>query len=128
MKLLPVFPLSFTRLLSVASLLAAALADNDSAQLDVLGTSGHNFYRIAELEPGRSVVGATYDGWLVAYERPSPGNGSGTLRVLWNASLGSDFTFALAVGDIGGQSAPREVIVGSASGGVSAFAASAVSA
>ena len=110
---------STARLLAVVLLLAATLAHDEtlnSAQLDVLGTSGNNFYHVAELEPGRSIVGATYDGRLVAYERPSLDNGAGTLRVLWNASLGGGFTFSLAVGDIDGNNATREVIVGSASG------------
>ena len=97
---------------------------SQQAQVDVLPTSGRNFYRITELTPGQSVVGATYDGALVAYalQRPASGVGPATLRLLWNASIGHNFAFSITVGDISDNSTP-EVIVGTASGDVMVFSA-----
>ena len=76
-----------------------------------------------ELEPGQSVVGATYDGDLVAYTLKRPASGGGpTLQLLWNASLDNTFAFSITVGKIRDNNLSSEVIVGTASGEVMAFA------
>ena len=98
-------------------------AFSQPAQLDILPTLGRNFYRIAELIPGQSVVGATYDGALLAYSIRKPASSVGpiTIELLWNASLEDNFAFSITVGNISASSTP-EVIVGTAGGDVMAFA------
>ena len=93
-----------------------------SATLHSLGTSNNTFYRLAEIPGSGGVVGATYDGDIVAYAVDSSPKGP-VLRELWNESLGDAFGFSIVVGNIDSDNTTQEVVVGTASGAATGGAA-----